>query len=172
MEHEAENQEPSATVVRRRRPLQAQTETLTSALSPMQTVFQEQEIPRHYLDGQGEDDSEREQSTPETVYAEDLQVVDETPSTESVEAGSPLPTQQRRRRMRSYTMRLSNHPAHGVRPPTHTRGSSDTATLSRSISAEIGMERGSGFTSINARRAHRDTYGLGHEREIEGEGRI
>ncbi|KAI3324483.1 hypothetical protein HD806DRAFT_543206 [Xylariaceae sp. AK1471] len=160
-ESEAETQETPATVVRRIQPVWAQTGTHTSIQTGMQASFQEQETPRQQLDGQVEDENEQ-QSTPETVYAADLQVVEETPSAESVEAGSPLPSQHRRR-FRSHTMRLRSNAARGVHTPTHTRGSSDTTTLSSSSTLTgMGMGVRRGFTSINTRRAHGDDYALGY----------
>lgn len=90
------------------------------------------------LDGQAEEEDTTD--IDEDVYAADLQVEEEeTPALPeaSIDAGSPLPPQQRRR-MRSYTMRLSR--SSSTFTPTHARGSSDTASMMSAVGRTAGSE--------------------------------
>ncbi|KAI1119150.1 hypothetical protein F5Y14DRAFT_396688 [Nemania sp. NC0429] len=94
------------------------------------------------LDGQAEEEEDIT-DIDEDVYTADLQVEEETPAAlaeASIEAGSPIPSQQRRR-MRSYTMRLSRSAS--TYTPTHARGSSDTASMISVAGRMVGrMETG------------------------------
>lgn len=110
------------------------------------------------LDGQAEEEDATD--IDEDVYAADLQV-EETPALAeaeaSIEAGSPVPSQQRRR-MRSHTMRLSR--SSSTFTPTHARGSSDTVSMLSTTGRMAGrteMEAETRFTSSFGSFAHRSS---------------
>lgn len=97
------------------------------------------------LDGQAEEEDTTD--IDEEVYTADLQVEEPSALAEaSIEAGSPVPSQQRRR-IRSYTMRLSRSTS--TYTPTHARGSSDTVSMISTAGRMAGraeMETETGFT--------------------------
>ncbi len=117
------------------------------------------------LDGQPEEEDMSQAH--DFVYTADLQV-EEAPAWEeaNIEAGSPVSSQQGRR-MRAHTMRLRRHAA--MFTPSHTRGSSDTTSITTIGRTEAGATRTTGFTSINAPRPLFNDYG-GHERGAEARG--
>ncbi|RYC57948.1 hypothetical protein CHU98_g8273, partial [Xylaria longipes] len=85
------------------------------------------------------------------VYTGDLRQVEEPPASAeaSIEAGSPVTTQQRRQ-LRSHTMRLGRRTSFFI--PTHARGYSDTTSTSMTGRTRTGMTPRTGFTSVNAPR--------------------
>ncbi|KAI0452353.1 hypothetical protein F5B21DRAFT_527078 [Xylaria acuta] len=100
-----------------------------------------------------EEEEEEEEEDAEAVYTADLQVEETSAQAEaSIEAGSPLSTQQRRQ-LRSHTVRLGRRASFSI--PAHARGSSDTtggvSTMGVSRTG-TGMTPRTGFTSINAPR--------------------
>lgn len=105
------------------------------------------------LDGRVEDDDDDDddEAPYEAVYTADLQVEEASAEAEaSIEAGSPIPPQQRRQ-LRSHTMRLQRPPSFFTL--THARGYSDTTSMGRT---GMGMTPRTGFTSVNAPRDRYD----------------
>ncbi|GAW21251.1 hypothetical protein ANO14919_107690 [Xylariales sp. No.14919] len=133
-------------------------ETDTSA---SQTSLEDTEM---QLDGEaGEEDMS---AAHDDVYTADLQVEETFALDEAnVEAGSPASSQQRRR-MRAHTMRLSRQVA--MAPPAHTRGSSDTTSISTAGRTGPGFRAMAGFTSSSPPRALPNGHGV-YERVEVGE---
>ncbi|KAI1752209.1 hypothetical protein F4782DRAFT_530822 [Xylaria castorea] len=106
----------------------------------------------------GRVDHEEEDDASDAVYTGDLQV-EETSA--SIEAGSPISTQQRRQ-LRSHTMRLGRR-ASFLLTYTHARGYSDTTSASTMGRPGAGTTPRTGFTSINAPRGGYDEPTAGIE---------
>ncbi|KAI0860107.1 hypothetical protein F4860DRAFT_525454 [Xylaria cubensis] len=130
-----------------RRARQSEADTILAQRPPLRGLFTE-------VDGRVDDE---EEDAFDPIYTGDLQV-EETSA--SIEAGSPIPTQQRRQ-LRSHTMRLGRRPSSFTY--THARGYSDTTGTSTMGRSGAGMTPRTRFTSINAPQSGYDEPTVGVE---------
>ncbi|TRX94940.1 hypothetical protein FHL15_004025 [Xylaria flabelliformis] len=136
---------------------QSEADTISTQGPPLRELFME-------VDGRVDDE---EDDAFDTVYTGDLQV-EETSA--SIEAGSPIPTQQRRQ-LRSHTMRLGRRPSSFTY--THARGYSDTTGASTMGRSGADMTPRTRFTSINAPRSGYNEPTVGVEtRGVDNEDRM